>query len=300
MRHLSLIALAAVLTLSACHSLPDDVLSEGEMVDLLVDVYKGEAIVEANGRAYKDDSSKAVIKQSIFAKHGVTQAQYDASMAYYSHHSSEYIDIYDEVITRLEDEEYRLKHAGASAVRSASKRKETRTYPSTGDSADIWDKEQVYTFQRQYGTSVLRFDYTTKADDRKGDRYRFSFRLYNATSPVTAWLGVDYPDGSASYVYRNKAAEGENAIELQADSTKRIRRVYGYITATPTAREAIFVDSIILLRTRLDSVAYSSYRIQKWTGPSRLAVSAEDEDDNTELYADTISAKTPKVVLPRR
>lgn len=298
MRRLPLVVLVAALTLSACHSLPEDVLSEGEMVDLLVDVYKGEAIVEANGRAYRDDSSKAVIKQSIFAKHGVTQAQYDSSMVYYSHHSSEYIDIYDEVIARLEDEEYRLKHAGASAVRSASQRKVVRTYPSSGDSADIWDKEQVYTFQHQYGTSVLRFDYITKADDRKGDRYRFSFRLYNATSPVTAWLGVDYPDGSASYVYRNKAAEGENSIELQADSTKRIRRVYGYITASPATREAIFVDSIMLLRTRLDSIAYSSYRIQKWTGPSRLAASTEEDavEQDTVISAKT---KTPRATKPR-
>lgn len=268
MRRLPAILLLLLL-LAACHSRPAKVIAPDKLEDLLVDLYKGEAIIEANRNVYKTDSLKAVVKQSIFLKHGVTQEEYDSSMVWYGHNVKAYMKVYDNVVARLEDEEYDLKNSGASASRKSARRL-TKKYLSSGDSADIWDKEPAYVLMPQYGTNVLRFDYNTKSDDKNGDRYNLIFRVQNATSHVKALIGVDYPDGTSSLAYRNNASEGENIIALQCDSTKRIRRVYGYITARPMAREMIFVDSIILLRTRLDSAQYRSFATQRWHGPERL------------------------------
>lgn len=255
---------------AGCHSRPDYVLDDRQMEDLLVDIYKSEAIIDMNRTNYNNDSIKAVIKQSVFLKHGVTQEEYDSTLVWYGHNITQYIKVYENVIARLEDEEYNLKNASSGDSRRTVKKVSRKNYPSTGDSADIWDDEQIMIFMPQFDNNILRFDYQSRMDDKDGDRYDFVFRVRNSREPVKVYLGVDYPDGTTSYMYRGSANEGENHLIVQSDSTKHIRRVYGYITTNPSVNEAVFVDSIMLLRTRLDSTNYSTFNGQKWIGPKRL------------------------------
>ena len=285
MKRLPLILLLAV-SIMACNSKPDEVLNEKKLEDLLVDVYKCEAIVDNNRTTYKSDSMKAVVKQSVFLKHGVTQQQYDSSLVWYGHNVKKYIKIYENVIERLEDEEYELKNAGQAAGKRVAKRM-TKRYLSSGDSADIWDKEQVFIFVPQYETNVLRFEFNTKSDDRNGDRYSFIFRARNCHGTVKAFLGLDYPDGSTSFVYRSTLSEGENVMAVQGDSTKRIRRVYGYVSAAPSVREAMFIDSIMLLRTRLDSAHYVTFAKQRLTSTKRLRTDTIGHDDEGSADVDS-------------
>lgn len=252
------------LLLVACNSRPDKVLSDDDMEDLLVDIFKSEAIIELNSSEYSNDSMKAVVKQSVFLKHGVTQEQYDSSVVWYGHHVNKYVKIYENVIARLNDEELDIKKIDKSAPVAVKTAK--RTYPASGDTADVWENERVWIFMPQYGTNILRFDCKSKPDDRNGDRYKLVVRVRNAISSVGAFIGADYYDGSSSYAYRTSLIDGDNSLTLQGDSTKRVRRVYGYITAKPSSGEVVLVDSIMLLRTRLDHSQYSSFNYQKWAG----------------------------------
>ena len=81
------------------------VLSEDDMIDLLTDIHKSEAIIEMSPQNYRGDSIKAVVRQSVFAKHNVTQEEFDSSIVWYGHNVGTYIKIYDGVIARLDDEE---------------------------------------------------------------------------------------------------------------------------------------------------------------------------------------------------
>lgn len=261
-RLLTLAFIASLLV--ACNSRPDKVLSDDDMEDLLVDIYKSEAIIELNSSDYNNDSMKAVVKQSVFLKHGVTQEQYDSSLVWYGHNVNKYVKIYENVIARLDDEEIDIKKTDKSA--SVAVKSKKRAYPASGDSADVWESERVWIFMPQYGTNVLRFDTKSKPDDRNGDRYKLVVRVRNAMNQVGAFIGADYYDGSTSYAYRTSLMDGENTLILQGDSTKRVRRVYGYLTAKPSPGEVVLVDSIMLLRTRLDRNQYSSFIYQKWAG----------------------------------
>ena len=293
------IALLASVILVGCDSRPDKVLGDGEMEDLLVDIYKSEAIIEMNGSTYDNDSLKAVVKQSVFLKHGVTQEEYDSSLVWYGHNVAKYLKVYDKVIARLGDEEMNIKKIDKPQKSIVARVK--RTYPSTGDSADVWENEREWIFMPQYGTNIMRFDLASKMDDKNGDRYRFVLRLRNSLSSVKAYIGADYYDGSTSFVYRGSLSEGENSLELQGDSTKRVRRVYGYIMSRPSAGEMAFVDSVMLLRTRLDKSVYSSFNFQKWAGPKSLnpetvrkAVMVESQ--RKEEYAKKVQAESSEAV----
>ena len=244
------------------------VLSEDDMIDLLTDIHKSEAIIEMSPQNYRGDSIKAVVRQSVFAKHNVTQEEFDSSIVWYGHNVGKYIKIYDGVIARLDDEELEL--AQAESPKGVKVKRVKKRYPSSGDSADIWDKERSWILQSQYRRNIIRFDFNQKPDDKNGDFYSLIYRVRNSINSVKVYLGADYYDGTTSFAYRSSGIEGEAVVNLQCDSTKRVKRIYGYISTDPSARENVFVDSIIMLRTRLDKDNYRLFDTQKWSGPKSL------------------------------
>ena len=217
---------------------------------------------------YRGDSIKAVVRQSVFAKHNVTQEEFDSSIVWYGHNVGKYIKIYDGVIARLDDEELEL--AQAESPKGVKVKRLKKRYPSSGDSADIWDKERSWILQPQYRRNIIRFDFNQKPDDKNGDFYSLIYRVRNSINSVKVYLGADYYDGTTSFAYRSSGIEGEAVVKLQCDSTKRVKRIYGYISTDPSARENVFVDSIIMLRTRLDKDNYRLFDTQKWSGPKSL------------------------------
>ena len=74
---------------------------------------------------------------------------------------------------------------------------------------------------------------------------------------------ADYADGTSEYnniVTRNN---GWTEISLISDSTKKLNRVYGYIYMTPVDNEQIYIDSISLVRMRVDKNIYQKRSYNK-------------------------------------
>lgn len=113
----------------ACDRTPDYVIGPKEMTSLLVDIHKGESVIDLNRSAYSSDSMRKVVKQSIYAKHGVTAEQVDTSLVWYGHNVEKYIEIYDGVIEQLEKD---IKNADVS---SGGERLHLAV---VGDSVDAW------------------------------------------------------------------------------------------------------------------------------------------------------------------
>ena len=82
--HISLL-LAIGLAMVSCDRTPGGVIGVNKMADLIVDLQLAEAYIESHTADFEDDSSKLVIKQSIFKKHGITQQDYDSSLVWYAH-----------------------------------------------------------------------------------------------------------------------------------------------------------------------------------------------------------------------
>lgn len=91
---------------SSCHrsALPPGVLPENQMVDLLTDVYIMEGYY-ADETMYHFDSMIVEINESydeLFDKYGITRAQFDSNMSYYSHNPAELELINQQVLSRLD------------------------------------------------------------------------------------------------------------------------------------------------------------------------------------------------------
>ncbi|GEM_PF-2717034 len=81
---------------------PKGVLSSGQMEDLFVDLHRAEGIIYVKGYKNGHDSVVGLTYDSILAAHGVTRAQLDSSLVWYTDNPMLFDKIYPHVMERLE------------------------------------------------------------------------------------------------------------------------------------------------------------------------------------------------------
>ncbi len=90
-----------VLCLTACAIRPDDVLSADKMEDVLYDIHRTDGIMYVQGYEHGQYDKKGKYYQVVLTKHGITQAQFDSSLVWYTDHPKRFDKIYPKVIERL-------------------------------------------------------------------------------------------------------------------------------------------------------------------------------------------------------
>lgn len=239
------IGLMAV-TLQGCESTPSEVIEPEKMARLLADIHIGESVAELERRSYPDDSTKQALKQAIYARHGVTSEQVDTSMKWYGYHLDKYVEVYDRVIEMLEtDISYAQDVAGAQNESMSNMRIELE-----GDSVDIWPDIRYRRFSPQMPNDNIIFSLNSDRNWEAGDVYILNAKLFNALTPTTMSLTVDYQDGTKDYVTLVSPGSGWQSIKLVLDSVKKAYNVYGAISHTPDPDEVAYIDSISLVRVR--------------------------------------------------
>ena len=246
-----LLSLSLMQMLVACSSTPDYVLSEDDMAALLVDIHKGESYVDMHYNVYSDsrsDSLRKVLRQSILRKHNVSQDLFDTSLVWYGHHIDTYIEVYDEVIKRLDDEDKQIV---------AESRKAGSGVPmAAGDSIDLWNSSPVRILSRIYRDSIMSFDIVPDDNFRPGDVFQWRFRMANPEFPIDAFVAIDYDDGIVTLTSLNDGNDNWKQFSLQSDTAKVIKRIYGFALYKPSGKEVLMVDSIQLVRTRINKNRY--------------------------------------------
>lgn len=246
-RHIALALLALSMMTISCDKTPDYVIKSDDMVDLLVDIHKGESVIELNRSRYPGDSMRKVMKQSILLRHGVTQEQFDTSLVWYGHNIEKYIEVYDKVIEELEGE---IKLADVSSDG-------TRVQMAVvGDSVDAWGDVRHRQFAYGEPSDIMKFNMRRDENWEKGDVYTWRFYVRKRTSPMTWTLAADYNDGSTDYTYGFVTSEGWNEVTFVTDTAKVTSNLYGTIMLEPAPFESTYVDSITLVRTRHKPAEY--------------------------------------------
>ena len=115
-------------TLSGCR--PKGILRSGEMRDVLVDLHKTDALLQVTGQQYTTPEDKAAYYGQILEKHGITQAQFDSSIVWYTAHPQLFDKIYPKVMAALHDEETRFRaENGLSSAAIEIEQKDTIVSP---------------------------------------------------------------------------------------------------------------------------------------------------------------------------
>lgn len=242
MRRLIFLPIAA-LVLLACNRVPSHVIQPEEMARLMADVRMADAVVVNNGREYHTDAARIALKQAVFERNGVTEAQFDTSLVWYGHNIERYQEVTNRSIEILEDrlKEASIKAAGESAL------------SISGDSVDIWSGSHVYTFNRRTPSNYLKFSYDADQNWEKGDVY--TFRTSFVVAPKAAQWNITavYDDGAIETItmtpvaYETKRQE----ITLITDSTRTATHISGWLRIDTDLERPAVLDSVGLTRRRI-------------------------------------------------
>ena len=102
--------------LSGCR--PKGILHSGEMREVLVDLHKTDAILQVAGMQFGQGEEKAMYYAVVLDRHGITQAQFDSSLVWYTAHPQLFDKIYPKVLADLKAEEdlFAAQYAGKTDV----------------------------------------------------------------------------------------------------------------------------------------------------------------------------------------
>ena len=254
-RFIPFIALFVVVT--ACSHTPGYVIPEKKMAALMADVYTGDAVVEHTPREWRRDSTRQVLLQSIYMRHGVTAEQVDSSLKWYGHNIQAYMDmckLTEEILQSRIDEAER--QGGRSDVTMAS-------VTIDGDSVDVWTGVRSRRNTSQSPSDFMTFVLSPDRNWDRGDRYTLSVKGVGTRMPVMLDLAVDYSDGTTETRSFAGPGEGLNRVMLVLDSAKTASSVYGSIRYHVAPAEVSYLDSISLVRTRMRDDNYVVRRGQK-------------------------------------
>ena len=272
------LALLPLLLLS-CDKTPGGVMSVNAMADLIVDLQLAESYIETHSGEFESDSSRQVIRQSIFKKHGITQQDYDSSLVWYAHNMEDYTKAYDKAVGILQSRYDKLNKRGDNgredeivdpgvpthdAVPRSGGPKLRKPHGGTrGDTIDLWKDQRSYMLTQGARRGFILFDLTPDADKRKGDRYQLAYKLTRGGNEFKVSLNVDYTDGTTHQVCRGTNSDGWVTIDMQSDTARQVRRVYGYVSYDMKRQHTAYVDSLMLLRTHLNLSNYGFINTQR-------------------------------------
>ena len=119
-----LIILCILLAIVGCR--PRGVLSNREMRNVLYDLHRADGAIQVAGYNYSHDQEVAGYYKNVLDKHGITQAQFDSSLVWYTDNPQIFNKIYPKVLERLEDDferEKQLREANRDKRLAKSKQK---------------------------------------------------------------------------------------------------------------------------------------------------------------------------------
>jgi len=140
--------LAFMLLLSACENRPKGVLNKTDMTKVLVDMHKAEAMLMENGQVYGHYSNKAPYYKFILKKYGITQADFDSSLVWYTKNPQKFTQVYNNVTAELTTFQKEIKNGKYHPVDTMS---------NSVVKSNIWTQRTKYILTKDSARTRLAF-----------------------------------------------------------------------------------------------------------------------------------------------
>ena len=88
--------------LTACSSRPDGVMSQREMKEFLTDLHLLEGLISYDPTLMSDDRMQVYYYNALFSKYGITKADFDSSLVFYTKQPKRFERIYAGVVRNIE------------------------------------------------------------------------------------------------------------------------------------------------------------------------------------------------------
>ena len=158
------VALSLFLITSCSVDLPADVIGEGRMEAILHDYHIAQGMAEAEGGNIEEQ--RYLYVQKVFEKHGITEAQFDSSMVWYSGHASHLEKIYKRLDARLERES---REAGLNIPEEDK----FARFTAEGDTANIWQGNDMLFLYGNREQNLHSLIIPADSSFRQGDYFMF-------------------------------------------------------------------------------------------------------------------------------
>ncbi|MBO4906455.1 MAG: DUF4296 domain-containing protein [Bacteroidaceae bacterium] len=223
--------------------IPDGIISEGKMEDILYDYHLAQGMAEAAPKedGYTTDALLYEFQLAALKKHNVTEAEFDSSMTYYCSDLTRLNRIYQRVSERLEQTaaDYGVTTGGAEEYVSLS---------ATGDTANVWAARPLFIVKPNPMENLQSWKIECDSTWHPGDdvMWRFSCNLLSKnglTDPLMFDLVIVYTNDSVrSSINSTRSSDNANVrVNTPYDWTPRTITGHLYLSIPEQAAARIFV-----------------------------------------------------------
>ncbi|MBM6888927.1 DUF4296 domain-containing protein [Bacteroides caecigallinarum] len=284
-KYLRLLFLVAVLlVVASCgKQIPRDIIQPSDMENLLYDYHL--ALTMGDELSYSERYKRESYKNYVFNKHGVTEAEFDSSMVWYTRNGKMLTDIYKNLQKRYEMAEEQMKS-------ELNKRSGQISVSLSGDSVDVWSDRNLYWLTSSPLTNRLMFD--LKADTTFHEKdilvfdadYSFlSYKKNNAKAIVS--INITFRNDSTLGISKVIEKSGNAHLVLKPDSAYEYKDINGfvYFSNPDSADVSVLINNIRLVR----------YREGSFDGSSSAPVAAKPSSGQTDATDINLDVKTDEV-----
>ena len=242
-----IIAIGIILFISACNGRPKGVLNQSEMTEVLTDMHLVDGSYAVQGLGSDQNIDKSVYYTAVLNKHGVTQAEFDSSLVWYTKNPKKFEKIYNEVLVQLTNRDKDVKKGMFHPVDSVELAK-VKAY--------LWDKRTRYNFTKD--STHTRLDFViTNSGLLMGDVYILKMlqRIapQDSSTKQHVVLRINYANGkvdSAYAVAHNDSLLRRYTLHLPALRKLKIKSISGELLGNKVYKGKMgsTLDSITLIR----------------------------------------------------
>ena len=203
-------------------SLPSDVIDESKMEDILYDYHIAQGMLVDNiklneQRMYND----------ILAKHGVTQAEFDSSMVYYTRH----YHLLNGIYSKLQDRFTQQTVAMGGNVQDITSMGEGF---SSSDTTNLWKETPSVLFVPFTPYNVKQFDIKVDTTFLPGDKILLSFDtqflVQDGRRDVAAMLAIRLSNDSVVFNTYHASNSMHSTIIVEDNERCGIKELKGFLT----------------------------------------------------------------------
>ena len=215
------ILLACLAFLTSCgKEIPDDIIQPDQMEQVLYDYHLSMGMSSNNLK----NTEKVAHKHYIFKKHGITEAEFDSSMVWYTRESQELMGIYENLNKRF-SREYNHVERLLESREDANMRTSV-----SGDTVDIWRKADMYWMTKAPLNNQLAFEIKSDTTFHERDAFLWSMDyIFFSPGEVVMGMNVVYENDSVIGTTQVVNESGSQSIYLHTDSAYRVKMLNGFI-----------------------------------------------------------------------
>ena len=222
------------------------VLSSKEMENLLVEIHILEGSLRASGNYYGSGEESLQYYAALFEKYGISQADFDSSLVWYTKHPKKFERIYVNVVSRIDTLSSEINKGKYHPIDSSA---------FTGET-NLWTKATKYVLTKDSARTKLDFR-IENVELLPNDFYKLSFRHRVAPSDSSrnphAVMYVNYSGDVTDSIYtrtHNDSVLRRYTLVFKARKNLKIKSLSGFILGNDSSAGKMnaTVDSIQLIR----------------------------------------------------